>query len=609
MKKNILYIAALSFLAAACNIVELNPVQGGEEQAPAGKMIIETVSGITEMSTKATIANSNGSFAWTAGDNIAVHVYGAEPKYVYTSDTEHGASGADPDPTDAASASFTVAYPDGYSRDAFAVYPSKIISECTTANTNYGQSEATLDVTLPSSYTLAEVSGETSPCPMIATNTAGSGWEFKQLCGLLRLTVNSIPPSTKRLEIDFNGKKVSGNFSIAKGVTPGTSVITLPADDDNDHDVITITKDGTSDETLYSDWGDSKVFNIPLPVGTYSDVTITAYDELTDGNAILTITRSLKNGAATYTASRKGGIKRTISFLVFSVSATKRVIFAPGNLQATYDATGQTWSWGFAAHQYDRIGNGGNKLITTTTIESSEPYARLSADGTVDLFGRSTDKTYYGIATSTNVSDYNGTFVDWGGLDIRKNTTPPYTYYPTNYWHTLSEAEWQYLIGEGTYRHTGGTIQWTEGSTTHVILNALCTKATVNGIHGLIIFPDYYSGNMPLGVAWDENSISPGSMVHSGTTGWASTATSAGWATLEAEGCVFLPIEGFRLGAYEDQGQVYYNVLANTGSGYYMSSNSVTNVLRFSNEGFDPNQGLGGYSYAGRSVRLAHEIQ
>ena len=290
---------------------------------------------------------------------------------------------------------------------------------------------------------------------------------------------------------------------------------------------------------------------------------------------------------------------------VFSISATKHVVFATGNLQATYDATGQTWAWHFAANQYDRIGNGGgNKLITTSTKEATEPYARLSADGTVDMFGRSTENTYYGIATSTNLSDYNGAFVDWGGLDIRKNATPPYTYYPKNYWRTLSEQEWQYLIGENTYRNTGGTIQWTEGSTTHVIMNALCTKATVNGIHGLIIFPDHYSGNMPLGVAWDENSISPGNMVHSGTTGWASTATSAGWAALEAEGCVFLPIEGFRLGYYGGN----YNVIANGTDGYYMSSNSVTNVLRFSDAGFDPNQGLGGYGYAGRSVRLVHEV-
>ena len=291
----------------------------------------------------------------------------------------------------------------------------------------------------------------------------------------------------------------------------------------------------------------------------------------------------------------------------FSVSATKKVIFAPGNLQATYDATGQTWSWGFAAHQYDYLGTGsGNRNVSTSTKEATEPYAKLSASGTIDLFGRSTGNTYYGIATSTNNSDYNGAFVDWGGLDIRKNSTPPYTYYPKNYWRTLSEAEWQYVIGEGTYRHTGGTIQWMDGSTTYAVNNALCTKATVNGIRGLIIFPDHYSGNQPSGVAWQQNAISPGNMVYSGTTGWGATVTSAGWVNLENEGCVFLPAAGFRIGYYSSTYNVIANISGDYQGGYYMSTTGGR-VLRFDNSGFDPNQGFG-VDYYQPSVRLVHEI-
>ena len=92
-------------------------------------------------------------------------------------------------------------------------------------------------------------------------------------------------------------------------------------------------------------------------------------------------------------------------------------------------------------------------------------------------------------------------------------------------------------------------------------------------------------------------------MAHSSTTGWGATVTSAGWTNLEAEGCVFLPVDGFRLGYYEGN----YNVIANVGSGYYMSTNTTT-VLRFSDAGFDPNQGMSPYEYCGRSVRLVHEI-
>lgn len=581
MKKIFLSIAVLATLAVACNTVE-NNITPNEPEAGVG-MITETVSG-SSAATKATI-DASAKFAWTVGDNIAVHI--SNGKYVYTSDD--GASGAS---AAANSASFTVAYPDGYARDAFALFPSTIVDK---SAANYGQTGQALDVTLPASYTLAEASGTTSPCPMIATNTPGSGWSFHQLCGMLRLTVFNIPPSTKRLEFDFDGQKVSGSFSIASPVTPGTSVIATTADGAND--VIAIVKgDG---ETLNNNkWLDKLVLNIPLPAGTYTNITATAYDAVDAGNAVLS-----KAISFAYTATNKYATKDTVVFPVFSVGADKRVVFAPGNLQATYDATAKTWDWHFAANQYDRIGNGGgNKIISTLKKEDSDPYAVLSADGTVDLFSRSTSETYYGIARSTTSSYFTGAFKDWGELSIRKNATPPYTYYPANYWYTLPEAEWQYVVGEGTYRENGGAITWSVGSSTYSALNALCTKATVNGVCGFILFPDHYNGGMPSGVTWDIDFISSGNMGHSGTDGWGATVTAAGWAALEDEGCVFLPVGGFRI-FYNDT----YNVVANTTTGYYMSTSNT--VLRFNDDGFDPNQGLSSYEYSGRSVRLAHEVK
>jgi|GEM_PF-3796029 len=292
MKKLFLCIPALAIFAIACQKVENTPSREKTEPAPTtAEMIIETVSGTRGSATKATIADADASFAWTLEDKVAVHIYGATPQYVVTS------AGAD---AAAASAKFTVEYETGYARDAFAVYPSTIVAA---EAANYGQSGHTLDLTLPGSYKLAEVSGETSPGPMISTNNAGENWEFHQLCGLLRLTVNDIPSTAKRLEIDFNGKKVCGDFSIASPVTPGSSVIATA--DDTANDCITITKDGT-DVALGAT---NLVVNIPLPVGTYTTITITAYDALTDGNVVLTIDRPFA-----YTASKEYGTKRTASF-------------------------------------------------------------------------------------------------------------------------------------------------------------------------------------------------------------------------------------------------------------------------------------------------------
>lgn len=298
MKKIFFYFMVL-VAVAACGMVE---EENNLSLTGNSRMITEVISGSHGFSTKASIAD-NGSFAWTVGDNIAIHVSKGEThKYVFTS----GAGGAS---VAAATADFSVSYEEGYTRDAFAVYPSTIVSA--TAS-NYGQSGAPLDVTLPGSYTLAQVTGETTPCPMIAANAAGTNWTFYQLCGMLRLTVNDIPAGAKRLEIDFNGKKVCGDFSVASAVTPGTSVIATA--DDATSDCITITKDGTN-ATLGAT---SLVLNIPLPAGQYGKITVTAYDALTGGTALLIANVSFSyvadNAHATKKEATLGPIQGTFNF-------------------------------------------------------------------------------------------------------------------------------------------------------------------------------------------------------------------------------------------------------------------------------------------------------
>ena len=287
MKKIFLYFSIIA-TAVACTSESLE-----KDVTP---MVTETISGTYGPATKATIADTDASFKWSVGDNIAVHVSnGDNHKYVFTSGNG-GASVAE------AEASFSVTYESGYSRDAFAVFPSSIVSATAT---NYGQSGSSLDVTLPASYTLSQVQGEVSPCPMIATNTAGDGWTFYQLCSLLRITVDNIPATAKRLEISFDGKNVAGNFAISDPKGDGSSTIALDDASGSNSAVITITKDGTDVALGVT----SLAANIPLPVGTYSNFTVTAYDALTDGNAILVLARPFP-----YTASNNKAVKRTTTF-------------------------------------------------------------------------------------------------------------------------------------------------------------------------------------------------------------------------------------------------------------------------------------------------------
>ena len=292
--KSIICLAALAMLAAACS-EEDNAVQPGNETGGTGEVnmiteIITATNGDANGSTRAAV-DDDAKFSWTAGDVIAVHVSnGTNGKYVTTNPLTAGDISED-------GADFTVSYEEGYSRDAFAVYPASIVA---TDAANYGKEDQTLDVTLPSSYTLAEVGGEMTPCPMIATNNAGGVWTFSHLCGLLRLKVTNIPFTAKRLEIDFDGKQVCGDFSIESPVTPGTSVIATT--DGADNSVITITKDGTDALLGVAD----VVLNIPLPTGTYTAINVVAYDA--EGAAI-----TVGNVAFNYTASRKKGKKIDVS--------------------------------------------------------------------------------------------------------------------------------------------------------------------------------------------------------------------------------------------------------------------------------------------------------
>lgn len=473
MKKLFLYISVL-VAAVACNTAEIesNHSQSGDDPVTGIKMITEIISGQRGSTTKATISNDDTpAFAWTIGDNIAVHV--SNGKYVFTS----GDGGAS---TNAATANFTVAYLDGTSRDAFAVYPSTIVTE---SAAHYGQSGATLDVTLPSSYALAQVSGTTTPCPMIATNSPGAGLVFYQLCGLLRLTVNSIPPSTKRLEIDFNGNKVWGEFSIAQTITPGTSDIKTTTGSEND--VIKIFKEGpTVDDTLNDNkWLDDLVLNIPLPTGDYTSITVTAFNALSGGEAVLTMTRPFG-----YAASNVYGTKQTFSFPVFSIGSSTRVVFSPGNLIKTNT---ETVASGNASYEFESVPfntNGGS-----LGYGQGAPSA-TSARGYFTWY----EATSLGSLTIGGISD----------------------------WRVLSGGEWNYVMaGNGT----GRTMKYGIG-------RSFVVKGTVKGNEnkcGLLIPPDCATTS------------DVGGMTPATAAAYQTLNTGVDIDAYLAKGFVFLPAEGY----------------------------------------------------------------
>lgn len=548
MKKYYYILALATTFLAACNNEDNLSVN---DTTPEGSQRITYIRADAneDATTRGSVDGTTAAFTWNTDDKIAV----------YTTDGYKISNGLENTYNGTNAATFAFSDMTDAHRANFAVYPASLVWDGTNVRsgsaTDYTSSS--LKLTLPASYALAEVQNDVSPTPMIATNAPEGKLSFKALCPLLRVTVNFIPKQTKRLEFDFYGKKVQGEFTLTS-VVAGTTAIATSATTGTD-DIITVTM---ADNTV---WHDNLVVNLPVPRGTYDDMTVTAYDAVTAGNALLKITLPIKSGG--WTPTRKASRKMTASLPVFSVSSSKKVIFSPGNLQATYN--GSSWSWGFAEQQWDYIGNapGNTSIDGNGTVSGSNV--------TVDLFGWvgkssgfSGDIVKYGITNSTTLSNYGNTKEalksDWG------NTV-------NSGWRTMSSSEWAYLF----YRTTTSGLRY--------------AKATVNNVSGVILLPDDWSSSYHL-------------LASTNTADAAYTVNvinSADWANdFESHGAVFLPAGGYRDGA-----NVYF-----AGSiGYYWSTSSnksySTDVdcVRFASNNLNYYASV--YRSWGSSVRLVRDAK
>lgn len=251
----------------------------------------------------------------------------------------------------------------------------------------------------------------------------------------------------------------------------------------------------------------------------------------------------------------------------FSVSSTKKVHFAKGNLQATYDGT--SWAWNFAENQYDIIGDAAvNNAITGNGTASTY--------GTVDLFCWSSAATYYGIHNSTNYSTYQGNFKDWGET-IGEG------------WYTLSQEEYTYLFRERDKA------------------DELFGLGTVNGVNGTIILPDdwtlpeglTFNSVKDKGLIWEEDYYYYNSENNNYSH---NTFTADQWSVLEEAGAVFLPASGNRYST---------NVNFPGSDGYYWSStlkdSKKAYFLNFASHALYP--AIEFYLYSAKAVRLVRNAE
>ena len=255
-------------------------------------------------------------------------------------------------------------------------------------------------------------------------------------------------------------------------------------------------------------------------------------------------------------------------------SSGLKVAFSQGNLQATTTDGGTNWTWAFAEHQWDYVGNANPSITGNGTV---------SANGTVEFFCWSTASTYYGIHNSKGGDTYSGVFQDWGTLSISNGGG--YT------WRTLTNDEWKHIFNDRT-----------SGATVNVTTNARWTHATINtdgtAVNGIILFPD--------GCKINSSSATWGTINDNDNSDWGTKCTTAQWTHLEELGCVFLPAAGTRGGANADANSigeqgVYWSATPSPTSGTHAY------LVEFFSKSLNPT--LDYWRNHGRSVRLVREVE
>lgn len=187
---------------------------------------------------------------------------------------------------------------------------------------------------------------------------------------------------------------------------------------------------------------------------------------------------------------------------IFSVAADKQIEFAPGNLQFhTGDST-----WRFASQQYNYVGK--------QNIELGNPDFK----GWIDMFGWSSESTYFGVNPSNDNNTYTGEFVDWGTLFEGED------------WYTLSKEEWKYLLEQRTNAKN------------------LQQVAMLDTTLGILLFPDNWT--TPEGCTPKDMTYQYEEEEYQDYNYDYKLYTLEQWLTIEAAGAIFLPAAGRRTGGY-----------------------------------------------------------
>ena len=331
----------------------------------------------------------------------------------------------------------------------------------------------------------------------VSTYTA----KLQNYCAIVRFTTTNI---NLPITIEGMNNTITVNFAANNAATSTTG------------EPYAFSKTGDGEITLHAE-SSTERWAILLPQGAVT--TAMAYADGYVSNSTFTVPAIAAN---TYHST---GIAVAMTDVRFSVGESTKVLFAPGNLQAKFTATGtSSCTWQFAPTQYSYIGN--------ATANTAVGNNQVTSVGTVDMFGwvgKNSSLAAYGINTYTASYGNAGDALksDWGvaasGLGGHTD------------WRTPDKDEWYYLFN------------------TRANASSLYGHGSVNGVNGMIILPDNWT--LPSGLSFT-----------AGNSAWTNSYTIAQWEQMEKNGAVFLPATGVR----ENTTVKYVGDY-----GYYWSSNSL----------------------------------
>ena len=485
-----------------------------------------------------------------------------------------------------------------------AIYPSSLNSTATLDNDN-------LTVTIPDTnlWTADGDGKQILDVPMAARSTDGNRLYFKHLTAAITVEITNyygfavLVDSVVVMSSDAGTPyQISGTANIdLNDAEMGIDTNNNPTAAEKKVKVIF----GDGAHALKINQGDTKKVQVPvLPVGAGNkfSISVTVHK---DGNQAVnrTFSKTQVTGGAMGRA-KLAYAGHTVGYL-FSIGNNKKVIISQGNLQ--YQASSKEWR--FATNQYDYIGaNAGN-----TTANGRDSQAAW-----IDLFGWGTsgwnngNSYYMPYETSYSGGESNGFgYGPTNGNAYTFSLTETYAEADWGIHNTISNGGnavgmWRTLTG-GTNSEIDYLFKQRETTTTNMPSgtnngSARFIKAIVEGIKGILLFPDNYTH--PNGV-----SISGSNRYYNATgANYFFDGFRLGpnvWPKMEAAGAVFLPAAGH----HADGVNVSDN---NTAAWYWSSSHYLTQYARaiyFTDNTKSSIATDKTYRYYGCSVRLVMDVE